>query len=1085
MWSGRNEQEKTLEEQQDRRPSIFRHPFRWIQWQPYPVSPKSNGQGDLEWAKRDNNFKPSVDSETEENKRIDSGPGGDELQAEKSVSREGSEPTIESASLPDAERLLSTPDNQALRADPISPDNYDVDNAALICGTQRLVDETTESSAAKSQHLNRSSSRSARTRGRPNATECSPHASPYCADNDLYNIGPRITSVATSDSFESEANAGSTAATARPASARESGGRLHESRITSVATCPPDRPHTPPRALSGKKSSLRSPATPHRNMRVCIPEEGKHKIIEVSRERTHYGVIRHETREEFERMISVIMQATEEEAADIRKAFTRTIGARELNRLYGLPSEDDLSPEKQAGLMQFDSQQKNIGPVSLTKAARLRFARQAETLADEVPQDSKHFMRTLAKGMDRGTARSLIEAEQSKKRQEALASELQGAEIMRNNHFARVPRSIRSRSLSHEPREAVDGGALRRVRSHEDMGPVPEDLHNLPVHDGRPAADPPLRPLTPRTTPAQPPDSIEFAETTEVEVPKDKMEKSPASPRTASPSRPRGPGADATRKIAAPAGKPVSRKRDGLAEREMNVPSSGCQSGGWSVEHVEDVSQQDENTPSKVKITSKTSESPTVETSQATATVERFSSLAPSTPIGSIDGAQEEPPQTQSRRSLVERLRALQSSTPPGPQKISRRKWQEVFTSNRSAQQSPEVQTASSAVSVEQESEATPKRSNRGGSQRISSPSSTPSQDQWESASSSEQLKQARLELQVKTELLRHHGIVDPFTLARTRTCSSLTNPNHTATLPLVPRVHSWLDTLINEPSDPHTTPASPPSSTRNEEDNNALSSSTSTPRVSPTNPPTNRSGSEAMMAAPNGMQPGGGAPYPLGSAIMPSAGHHQDMAHVWGLVEQLSGVLHQNRKEWEDLQRDLGKVKVKDASKGEGDGEGDEGGEENGQSSEETVAELQTKLVEQEREIEALKAAYLDQGQLVTEYENGLQAMVKLLHQRSSEREAETNAIHAHYLNLLSASHNETVQAQLTHQAWQASLQRVSEGVRSAYRDKTEQALPYMKKIAGLKEENRLLRQKVGWDPPSDSEAEEEESPEEQKRGR
>ncbi|KAG8626721.1 hypothetical protein KVT40_005666 [Elsinoe batatas] len=239
------------------------------------------------------------------------------------------------------------------------------------------------------------------------------------------------------------------------------------------------------------------------------------------------------------------------------------------------------------------------------------------------------------------------------------------------------------------------------------------------------------------------------------------------------------------------------------------------------------------------------------------------------------------------------------------------------------------------------------------------------------------------------------------------------------------------------------------------------------------------------MMAAPNGMQPGSGAPYPLGSAIMPSAGHHHDMAHVWQLVEQLSGLLHENREKWEELQSGIAKVKVKERSKGDGDGEGEGGGEDDGPSSEETVAELQTRLVEKEREIEALKAAYLDQGQLVTEYENGMQAMVKLLHARCNEREAETNAIHAHYLNLLSASHNETVQAQLTHQAWQASLQRVSENVRFAYRDKTEQALPYMKKIAGLKEENRLLRQKVGWDPPSDSEVEGEEMQEEQRRGR
>ena len=77
--------------------------------------------------------------------------------------------------------------------------------------------------------------------------------------------------------------------------------------------------------------------------------------------------------------------------------------------------------------------------------------------------------------------------------------------------------------------------------------------------------------------------------------------------------------------------------------------------------------------------------------------------------------------------------------------------------------------------------------------------------------------------------------------------------------------------------------------------------------------------------------------------------------------------------------------------------------------------------------------------------------------------------AIHAHYNALLAQSRNETLQTQLTHQAWQASLTRVSENVRGALRERTDMGLPYRKKIAALKEENRLLRARAGWDPPSD----------------
>ena len=65
-------------------------------------------------------------------------------------------------------------------------------------------------------------------------------------------------------------------------------------------------------------------------------------------------------------------------------------------------------------------------------------------------------------------------------------------------------------------------------------------------------------------------------------------------------------------------------------------------------------------------------------------------------------------------------------------------------------------------------------------------------------------------------------------------------------------------------------------------------------------------------------------------------------------------------------------------------------------------------------------------------------------------------------------------MQTQLTHQAWQASLTRVSECVRLALRERSDDVLPYRRRIAALKEENRLLRAKAGWDPASDSEEDE-----------
>lgn len=138
------------------------------------------------------------------------------------------------------------------------------------------------------------------------------------------------------------------------------------------------------------------------------------------------------------------------------------------------------------------------------------------------------------------------------------------------------------------------------------------------------------------------------------------------------------------------------------------------------------------------------------------------------------------------------------------------------------------------------------------------------------------------------------------------------------------------------------------------------------------------------------------------------------------------------------------------------------------------TAAELSTKLAESERKVEALEAAYTEQAQLVTAYENGMHDTAERLRNFVYEQQQATTAIHAHYNALLETSRNETLQVQVTHQQWQASVSRLAEGVRQAYREDTDKTLPYRRRIAGLKEENRLLRKMAGWDPPEDSSSDE-----------
>jgi len=65
-------------------------------------------------------------------------------------------------------------------------------------------------------------------------------------------------------------------------------------------------------------------------------------------------------------------------------------------------------------------------------------------------------------------------------------------------------------------------------------------------------------------------------------------------------------------------------------------------------------------------------------------------------------------------------------------------------------------------------------------------------------------------------------------------------------------------------------------------------------------------------MAAPNGLNAlNPAAPYPMGGAMMPNAGQHNDMNYVWTLVEELSGILETNREKWHELQAGIARAQV------------------------------------------------------------------------------------------------------------------------------------------------------------------------------
>ncbi|CAK4032852.1 Hypothetical predicted protein [Lecanosticta acicola] len=235
-------------------------------------------------------------------------------------------------------------------------------------------------------------------------------------------------------------------------------------------------------------------------------------------------------------------------------------------------------------------------------------------------------------------------------------------------------------------------------------------------------------------------------------------------------------------------------------------------------------------------------------------------------------------------------------------------------------------------------------------------------------------------------------------------------------------------------------------------------------------------------MANQNGLGAQNAALYSgMNGSIMPSAGHYSDMQTLMQNMESLSGWLEQNRQEWAQVQDGIARVERLQgrlAQQGQlpllnGDTQPIE------EPNQPTVSQLQTALANANARIASFECTYQEQIRLQQLYEETLSETTDRIRQYCFEQQNHIIALHQHYTQMLTQARSETIEAQLTHQAWQAGLKRVSEGVRMALKSREEEGMPYKRRIAALKEENRVLRMKAGWGPPVDSDEEDGEAEE------
>ena len=260
----------------------------------------------------------------------------------------------------------------------------------------------------------------------------------------------------------------------------------------------------------------------------------------------------------------------------------------------------------------------------------------------------------------------------------------------------------------------------------------------------------------------------------------------------------------------------------------------------------------------------------------------------------------------------------------------------------------------------------------------------------------------------------------------------------------------------------------------------------------------------------------------------LPSAGHQTDMNYLWSVVQQLSEVLADNRAQTAGIVRSVQHLQTRAVAEGISPTLGEVNGEimnasllstsngsisnDNGSTSASssnnvastnsifppssnsqqttssasasasvpvsttsaattatpTAAEilsLQSLLTASERRAAAFESHTVDLRSLLNDYEAAMQLILDKLRTYAYNHTNTLIALHAHYNGLLTAERNTNLDLRLEHQSWQAGLARVADYARVALREQADARLPYLRRIAALKGENRVLRSLAGWE--------------------
>lgn len=212
---------------------------------------------------------------------------------------------------------------------------------------------------------------------------------------------------------------------------------------------------------------------------------------------------------------------------------------------------------------------------------------------------------------------------------------------------------------------------------------------------------------------------------------------------------------------------------------------------------------------------------------------------------------------------------------------------------------------------------------------------------------------------------------------------------------------------------------------------------------------PMNQSG---RAPTPNSQVNGNGANYASNYVPPLPVGHQHDLAFLYQQIQELSGILQNNRERVNDVTRSAEEVARRAHMT-------------NGHTSEDPAADqarirdLERELASAHKIIDLYKNEQKDNTSLIGQYEQGMWQATEQIRDYSSKNEDRFIAQKKHYNDLLQQEKDEHFQTRLEKDHWQQQTLRVCEMIRKAYRMRVEEWCDEYRTVLGLQSEVRCYR--------------------------